>query len=347
MKRFARWISLALALCLLASCAAFAEETNEREKVSFLLLCNEGMRNDGDNVGNTLMLVTFDPETGYTRLLMFTWDTFINMEGYDIPQLIDQPYRVDGPEATVKAFNENFNQNIDLFLSVNYLNLATLIDTFGGVNVDITRAERNALNGMVASKKENVQAMADMDLLDQMLVEGLAQAYYLDEWGEDTHLNGMQAVAFGWLQYDSVYNCCLREGQVISDLFNSVGETINKEMLFYTNDTDVPSFAEGRRVINLDDPTEEDVEFLYEMVKPIFDKTYNNLTKEDIINISFTLGRAAYLASRQGVDVFKDVMTDILPLEAQNPYDTIAGQQGHIIDFEANAAAITEFLYGE
>ena len=53
------------------------------------------------------------------------------------------------------------------------------------------------------------------------------------------------------------------------------------------------------------------------------------------------------MASKQGVNVFQNVVVDILPLEANNPYDKIAGTEGHIVDYEANAAAITEFLYGE
>ena len=178
-------------------------------------------------------------------------------------------------------------------------------------------------------------------------MESLAREYYLEDWGEDTHLNGLQAVGYGWLQYDSVYNCCLREGKIISDLFNSVSESIHSQAVFYTNDTEKPKKANGRRVINLDDPTEEDLEFLYKMVQPIFDKSFHNLQKEDIIRISLTLGRAAYMAARQGVDVFANVECMILPLEANDEYDIVAGREGHLVDYEANGAAITEFLYGE
>ena len=347
MKRFITRLTalvLALSLCLLS--AAFAEGAETNDRVCFLLMCNEGMSNDGDNVQNTMMVVSFDPQTGKIRLLMLTWDTFINLEGYDIPQLLDQPYRVNGPEGTLKAVNDNFNQNIERFLSINYLNLANLIDTYGGVEVDITRAERNALNGMVSSKKNSIQRMAEMGIIEQILVEALVREYYLDNWGAETHLNGLQAVGFGWLQYDSVYNCCMREVAVISDLFDSVGGTINNQIVFYTSDTTKPESMDGRRLINLDDPTDEDKEFLYTMVSPIFDKSYNNLDEEEIIQISLTLSRAAYLASRQGINIFENVEVCVLPLEVNDPYDKIAGTEGHIVDYEANAAAMRDFLYG-
>lgn len=345
MKRGMRFAAVLLALTLFLSGAALAEGENS-QRVSFLLMCNEGMNNDGGNVGNTLMNVSFDAETGEIRLLMFTWDTFITVEGYDVPQLLDQPYRDNGPEGTLKAYNSNFGQSIDKFLSINYLNLANLIDQFGGVNVDISRAERNALNGMVASKKKSITTMASIGQLEQMLVDSLADEYFLDQWGEDTHLNGLQAVGFGWLQYDSVYNCCLREGKVISDLFASVENTLNEQVVFYTDDSGAPA-GDNRRAINLDHLTKEDLDELYRHIKPIFVKSYNNLTQTEIYIITAAFGRAAYEAARQGVDVFRNVECAILPLEATAPYDVVAGREGHLVDTAANAKAITDFLYGE
>lgn len=344
MKQTKRMAAVLLALVMLFAGAVSAEENNSQ--VSFLLMCNEGMNNDGGNVGNTLMTVSFDADTGRIRLLMFTWDTFIDLEGYDTPQLLDQPYRDDGPEGTLKAYNQNFGQNIKKFLSINYLNLANLIDDFGGVEVDLTRAERNALNGMVESKKENITTMANIGILEQAILDGLAGEYYLDSWGEDTHLNGLQAVGFGWLQYDSVYNCCLREGKVISDLFASVEDLLNEQVVFCTDESGVPEET-NRRVINLDHTTREDLDELYRHIKPIFVKSYNNLTQNEVYIITAAFARAAYEAARQGVDVFRNVECAILPLEAVQPYDVVAGREGHLVDTDANAKAITDFLYGE
>lgn len=342
-----RMITVLLLCAILLSGFAFAEEDAWKDSFTFLLICNEGMQNDGGNVGNTVMAVSMDPLLGQIRLMIVTWDTFIDYEGFDIPQLLDQPYRKGGPEATLKVFNENFGTNIEHILSVNYLNLANLIDAYDGVNVDITRAERNALNGMVASKKENIQAAADTGLLENFIVEQMAKEYYLDQWGEDTHLNGLQAVAFGWLQYDSVYNCCLREIAVISDLFSSVGTAISNEAVFYTEDTGKPEVDDGRRLIDLDNITAADETYLYRAVSPIFDNSYNNLTDDEILSISITLGKSIYYAARQGVDVLGHIECEIFPLEARNEYDIVAGRKGHVIDKAANAEAIDAFLFAE
>ena len=75
-------------------------EANERGWVDFFLICNEGMKNDGGNAGNTLMIVSMSPSTGMIKLMPFTWDTFIRYRGYDVPQKIDMPFRNNGPEET-------------------------------------------------------------------------------------------------------------------------------------------------------------------------------------------------------------------------------------------------------
>jgi hypothetical protein len=349
-KTLLKALALLLAMCLLPVGAMGEEQTEETDNngwVNFLLLCNEGMNNNGGNAGNTMMVVAMHPERGKIRLAMLTWDTFVRYEGYDMPQRIDMPYRNGGPAEALKVFNANFGLDIDLFMSLNYLNLASLIDAYGGVTVDVSRAERNALNGMVASKKENIQAQADSGLLSQLIVEMLAQEYYLTDFGPDTHLNGLQAVGFGWLQYDSVYNCCYREAEVIAHLFASVANAIGEKVVLYTNETGYPSDLNGRRAINLDAISETDINYLSRQVAPIFQMSYNNLTPEQIIGIYTTLAKVAYPAARQGVNIFASLEHEVFPLEAKQKYDTVAGSQGHLIDYKANSEALKAFLYAE
>ncbi len=348
-----RTITISVILILIFSILSvhsYAEtipETDERGWVDFVLVCNEGMTNTGGNVGNTMMVVSMNPQSGHIRLLMFTWDTFIRYRGYDVLQRLDMPFRNNGPEETMKVFNDNFNMDIKLFMSLNYLNLASLIDSYGGVELDISRAERNALNGMVASKKETIQAQAGTGLLSQIVLESIAGEYYLNDYGEGTHLNGLQAVGYGWLQYDSIYNCCIREVKVIANLFSHVGKTISEKLVLYTNESGYPENLNSRRAINLDDMSEDDLEFLRREMVPIFQMAYHNLSEDDIQNISNALARTAYLASRQGVNIFDSLKYKVLPLEATRPSDTVAGTKGHIVDYAANEKEIKDFLFAE
>ena len=71
-----RWIALLAAVCLLPlGAAAEAGSGKIREWIDFFLICNEGMSNTGGNSGNTMMIVSMNPNTGKIRLVPFTWDT--------------------------------------------------------------------------------------------------------------------------------------------------------------------------------------------------------------------------------------------------------------------------------
>ena len=349
-------ITLLMVLCASAAHVAAEVQDNQAEEteassatksdwVNFFMICNEGMSSRGGNSGNTMMVIAMNEKTGTIRLMMFAWDTFVDYAGYDLPQKIDMAYRNNGPEETMKVFNANYGIGVDKFMSLNYLNLASLVDIFGGVDVEVTRAERNALNGMVASKKENIQQMADLNLLDQLALDLLAKQYYLTEFGPETHLNGLQAVAYGWLQYDSVYNCCLRDAAIVASLFRSCGATLKEEVVFYTNEYEKPELQDSRRIIKLDEVSDEDMEFLMQAISPIFELTYNNLEEEEIESITMTLARISYLASRQGADILDQMKTAVFPLEANQPYDYVAGAKGHLTDKKKNSEAMRAFLY--
>lgn len=347
MKVFARCTALLLALCLLPVFALAEEKEGEGNWITFLLICNEGMNNDKGNAGNTLMVAAMDPVLGKIRLMSFTWDTFVDYEGYDVPQKLDMPYRNGGAEEAVKVFNDNFGLDIQYYLSLNYLNLASLIDEYGGINVEITRAERNALNGMVASKKSSLQKQVAGGFLSQAVIDMLAKEYYLNDFGPDTHLNGLQAVGFGWLQYDSVYNCCERDADIIAALFHSVGTFLTERLALYTNETGKPEETDGKRAVNLDDVSDEDYEYIRQMISPIFQMSYNNMEDDEIKRVTLSLARIALQAAREGTSIFDLVSKTVLPLEATQPYDYVAGAQGHLIDKEANIEAVRKFLYSE
>ena len=181
-KRLMRtWLSLAvsLAIALCAAAMPAAAEFDTDRWISFLLICNEGMNNNKGNAGNTLMVISMEPATGEIRLMELTWDTFIDYEGYDVPQKLDMPYRNNGPEETMRVLNANFGLGLELYISLNYLNFASLVDTYGGVVVNVTRPERNALNQLVSAKKEQLLNQEGVGLLTQTVVEMLAEEYYL------------------------------------------------------------------------------------------------------------------------------------------------------------------------
>ena len=83
------------------------------------------------------------------------------------------------------------------------------------------------------------------------------------------------------------------------------------------------------------------------MIRPIFEMSSNNLKEDEIRSITLSLARVAYQANREGVDILDYLHTTVLPLEATQPYDVVAGTKGHLVNKEANIAAIQGFLYSD
>ncbi len=344
-----RFLAVIMAtLCMLLAsmpgiAAAQAEDAESSEWVTFLLLCNEGMLNDGGNVGNTVMIVSMHPIEKRINLLTLLWDTFIEYPGYETMQVLDRPFRVNGPEETMRIVKQNFNLNLTSYLSINFTNLASLIDVYGGITADVTRAERNALNGMVGSKVGRAEEeLANLEL-DTSEISEVFNAQTLEEYGPSTHLSGMQAVGYGWLQYDSVANCCLREVEVISQLFTQMYNHVNNNVVLYNEKRPLAASELERRSINTDNFSEEDRDFLYELLSPLFDKSANNLTRDQIDSILQTILKTAELDG----PLFENVKPGLLPFEWNKPKTSIGGIEGVQIDFDLNREALVAFLYDE
>ena len=45
------------------------------------------------------------------------------------------------------------------------------------------------------------------------------------------------------------------------------------------------------------------------------------------------------------MNILDQIETTIFPLEVHDPYDMVAGTEGHLVDYDANSKAMRAFLY--
>ena len=91
--------------------------------------------------------------------------------GYD---KITHAYQFGGPEYTIKVINQNFNLDITDYVTVNFTNMAKIVDAVGGVDLEITDGEVYEINKNLDDNNPDVK----------IYESGLV------------HLNGDQAVAY-------------------------------------------------------------------------------------------------------------------------------------------------------
>ena len=126
-----------------------------------------------------IIVLSLDKETGKAVMIDLARDTWVSLPGRGMEKLNAAVWR-GGPEMAVKVINDNFDLCIRKYILITINDLVDLVDLFGGVDVDLSGAEVEYING----RMEDVRIITERD--DD--VPPLTTA------GRN-HLNGMQTLA--------------------------------------------------------------------------------------------------------------------------------------------------------
>lgn len=189
-------LAIALALVLGGSVQAEAKWWN-------ILLLGTDNRYEIDNGysrTDSMILLSVNTSTHEAKLTSFMRDTWVKIPGHGSGKL-NAASVYGGPELTMQVIGENFGVTPDDYVIINITGMAEVIDMLGGIRLDVTEAERKALNKGL------------FDLSSQSGMEKLEKS------GEQVLLNGNQAVAFSRIrQIDSDYVRTERQRTVLTTL---------------------------------------------------------------------------------------------------------------------------------
>lgn len=177
-----RLIALLLVCALMLSAFACAESQTDDSSTSdswmnILLLGCDSYTTNSYSRSDSMILLSVNTQTYAVKMTSFMRDTWIKVSGQKTRKLTEL-CAVGGPELTIQAINENFGTDISKYMLISMDGIAEVIDLLGGLDLDITEAERKALN----------KGLFDLS--------GLSGMEKLQESGEKVHLNGNQATAY-------------------------------------------------------------------------------------------------------------------------------------------------------
>ncbi len=152
---------------------------------------------------DAIMILSMDKQGGQLKLSSIMRDSLVEIEGYGQTK-ITKAYYFGGPTLAVKTLNQNFNLNIKEYATVNFQQMAQIIDSVGGVEIDISEAERQNANNSIREQTE---------------VAGLSPDY-IQSSGLQT-LNGTQAVAYARIRYvgNADFERTSRQREVLRKVF--------------------------------------------------------------------------------------------------------------------------------
>ena len=104
-------------------------------------------REEDDDTGrsDSLMILTVDKRHNKLKLTSILRDSEVQIEGYGSDK-ITHAYAYGGPELAIKTLNQNFYLDIQDYVTVNFFQMAKIVDAFGGVDLTITEDEMHEIN---------------------------------------------------------------------------------------------------------------------------------------------------------------------------------------------------------
>lgn len=127
-----------------AAVAEQAEKVQEQKELPEIYAIfgvdgKEGERGRSD----CILLMSFEKESGTLRMCSIARDTMVTIPGEGVKTKLGHAYSMGGPEKAMETLNENFGLNITHYASVNFTQMADIVDLMGGVEVQLTQAEWN------------------------------------------------------------------------------------------------------------------------------------------------------------------------------------------------------------
>jgi len=152
------------------------------------------------------IICSINKETGAITLTSIARDTAVEIPGYKSRNRLNTAFKfgskngdiAKGAELAMKTINRNFQMNISRYVVVNIHGLADIIESLGGVDLNLTRAEASAIN---------------YELFDKEPMDSNKGRQRLELKDGVQHLDGMQAVTYGRIRNLKGQNDINRNGR--------------------------------------------------------------------------------------------------------------------------------------
>ena len=122
--------------------------------INILLVGIDGRTKDMDSEnstqhGDVQIIVSLNKETGSLKLTSVMRDLYVEIPGYKSKQRINVAYSRGGGELAMATINKLLEMNIQHYVAINFYGLASIIDSLGGLDIELTKAEATAINNYI------------------------------------------------------------------------------------------------------------------------------------------------------------------------------------------------------
>ena len=170
-------------------------DEKNKEVINIALFGGDGRSEKDVSRSDSIMILSIDKTHKKLKLSSIMRDTYVDIHGHGMTKL-NHAYAYGGPELAIRTINENFNLNIRDYAFVNFDSFEKVVDTIGGVDIELNQSEVNEIN-------KNVQGSS---------IKGPGM----------NHLNGKQALAYSRIRKigNGDYERTERQRRVMQEIFD-------------------------------------------------------------------------------------------------------------------------------
>lgn len=183
-----------------------------------------GVDSRSDQIGkgtrsDSIMVANINHETKQIKVASIYRDTYVDIDGHGLDK-ITHAHSFGGPELAIDTLNRNFDLDIDKYITVNFGNVAEVINDIGGIDLDITSEELKYINGYI----DEINRINETD------------SAHITETGTQ-HVDGTQAVAYSRIRYTAGgdYKRAERQRTVLLKLFKEAKKQSNMKLIGIAN----------------------------------------------------------------------------------------------------------------
>lgn len=173
--------------------------------------------------GDVQIIVSINKEDGSIKLTSVMRDLYVTIPGYKSKNRINVAYARGGGQLAMRTINSLLELNIERYVVINFYGLASIIDSLGGIDIELTKNEASAINTYL---KKNPPAYDNQE-------KGY-QRQQLEKTSGTQHLDGVQAVMYARLRsIDNDFKRTERQRHLLELLLAKVldgGMDLNKLM---------------------------------------------------------------------------------------------------------------------
>ena len=184
---------------------------------SILVLGTDSRSTDDSGRSDSMILVSLNSRTKEMTMTSFMRDCYVEIPNYGWNKL-NAAFAFGGAELVMETIEHNFGVQIDNYISFDFMSFASVIDSVGGIDVDVSDAEAEEINNILISE---VNEIVGDDRMSDLL-----------SGGGHLHLVGKQALSYARIRKvgNSDFERTERQRKVIELMFDRM-TSFNPAML--------------------------------------------------------------------------------------------------------------------